>query len=133
MSDGTFTRSRSFEPRMPESRAADQPSADRPGADPLLELARLIGQSDPYAPAQGSDQLRGRQRNDPDPPPPPRVWGRDYPRVHHGPAEQDRYADQQYLDDQRDVRAPPPPPRFPVQSDHPPAPFPSPRAGDGGV
>jgi cell division septation protein DedD len=130
MSDGTFTRSRLFEPRMPESRAADQSMADRRGADPLLELARLIGQGDPFAPAQGSDQMRGSQRDDPDPPRAPRVWGRDYPRVQHGPGEPDRYADQQYMDE-RDVRAPPPPPRFPVQSDHAP-PFPSPRAGEGG-
>jgi cell division septation protein DedD len=123
MSDGTFTRSRLFEPRMPESRAADRPMADRrgPTPDPLSELARLIGRSDPYAPAQGRDQsgrdqLRGDERSGSDPPRAPPVWGRDYPRVEVGPGDQGRYADQQVDDDRHVARTPPP--RFPIPPDH---------------
>ena len=63
MSDGTFNRPRSqFEPRAHDqrgrefgarqSRAPDQGATDRrdSGPDALLELARLIGESDPFAP-----------------------------------------------------------------------------------
>ena len=127
MSDGTFTRSRLFEPRMPESRAADRPMADRrgPTPDPLSELARLIGQRDPFAPAQSGDQagnqardqVPGNDRNGSDPPRAPRVWGRDYPRVQDGVAGQDRYAGEPHLDDDRYVTRTPPP-RFPIASDH---------------
>jgi cell division septation protein DedD len=121
MSDGTYTRSlRPFEPRVPESRAADQPTMDRRGEtpDPLQELARLIGRSDPFAPAQRGDQPRGNERDSSEAPRAPPVWGRDYPRVQGGPGHQDRYADQEYADDDRHaVRTPPP--RFPIASDHP--------------
>jgi cell division septation protein DedD len=119
MSDGTFTRSRLFEPRTPESRAADQPMADRRGQDPLLELARLIGRGDAFASDQGRDQPRGAERSSSEQPRSPRVWGRDYPRV--GDGQQDRYpesyADQDHVDDDRHaVRTPPP--RFPIPPDH---------------
>jgi hypothetical protein len=73
MSDGTFNRlQRQFEARGQDSRgqdsrgqdsrgqdfrAPDQGADRRPATDPLLELARLIGQSDPFAPvpARGGD------------------------------------------------------------------------------
>jgi hypothetical protein len=132
MSDGTFTRSlRPYEPRVPESRAADQPTMDRRGQtpDPLQELARLIGRSDSFAPAQRRDQSPGNERDSSEAPRVPPVWGRDYPRVEGGPRHQDRYADQEYADDDRHVVRTPPP-RFPIASDHPdPAAMP---AGDSG-
>src|SRR5215471_4086833 len=66
MSDGTFNRPRSqLEPRAhdergrafggTQSRGPDQAAADRrdSGPDALLELARLIGESDPFAPVPG--------------------------------------------------------------------------------
>jgi hypothetical protein len=121
MSEGTFSRSRLFEPRMPESRAADQPMADRRGQDPLLELARLIGQNDPFASGQGRDQPRCAERSSSEQPRSAPVWGRDYPRVQHGPAREDRYqdrvADQEHVDDDHAVRTPPP--RFPIPRDYP--------------
>ncbi len=71
MADGIFNFNRPrrqteprTEPRAPEERgrdfgdqspAPDKGATDRrePGADALLELARLIGQTDPFAPVQG--------------------------------------------------------------------------------
>jgi cell division septation protein DedD len=61
MADGTYNRpQRLFEPRGAESRGPDLRGADQgaierrgPTSDPLLELARLIGQSDPFAPVRG--------------------------------------------------------------------------------
>jgi cell division septation protein DedD len=53
MSDGSFPRpQRPFFPRPTDPRDRDQPAPDRrgPASDPLSELARLIGQSDPFAP-----------------------------------------------------------------------------------
>ena len=73
MSDGTFNRPRrQFEPRAHDERgrdfeaqqfrAPDQGATDQrdPGSDPLLELARLIGQTDPFAPAQGRANEAGK-------------------------------------------------------------------------
>lgn len=66
MSDSIFNRPRrQFEPRMqderpPESRGTPSRAPDKDvtprrdqGADALMELARLIGQTDPFAPAPG--------------------------------------------------------------------------------
>jgi cell division protein FtsN len=68
MSDGFFNFNRprrQIEPSMPDERGLDlggvqpftpdQSATDRrdPGADALLELARLIGQTDPFAPVSG--------------------------------------------------------------------------------
>src|ERR1700680_2663959 len=126
MSDGTFTRPpRLFEPRMSDSRTSDSrtsdaPMTDRrgPASDPLLELARLIGQSDPFAPARCRDQSRGTgtERGGHDPmerAPPIRTETRDYPKV------QDRYDADHWREDydRHDVHSPPP--RFPVQPSHP--------------
>src|ERR1700722_16479552 len=71
MSDGTYNRpQRLFDPRGQDSRGPDSRGQDSrvqdprgpdfrgaerrgPTSDPLLELARLIGQSDPFAPGRG--------------------------------------------------------------------------------
>ncbi len=71
MSDGTYNRpQRLFDPRGQDSRGPDSRGQDSrvqdprgpdfrgaerrgPTSDPLLELARLIGQSDPFAPVRG--------------------------------------------------------------------------------
>jgi cell division septation protein DedD len=97
MSDSSYNRLfRPFEPRVPSDRASDRPPGERrgPGSDPLLELARLIGQSDPLGPGQGRDSLRV-----PDSPRDAPVWETagqdDYPRP--------------------EVKSPPP--RFPLPSD----------------
>src|SRR3984893_7154183 len=72
MSDGTYNRpQRLLEPRGQDQRGQDQrgqgsrgfdpPERRSPASDPLLELARLIGQSDPFAPVKGraGDPPRG--------------------------------------------------------------------------
>jgi SPOR domain len=61
MSDGTFSRTprpyvaratdaRDRDPRSPDRQAAERQADDGASGDPLAELARLIGQSDPFAP-----------------------------------------------------------------------------------
>src|SRR5262245_29208367 len=57
MSDGTFPRP----PRPYPSRAPDDADGRDSSSDPLMELARLIGQSDPFAPppARSGDSPRG--------------------------------------------------------------------------
>jgi SPOR domain len=57
MSDGPYPRP----PRTYPPRAPDDAEQRAPSSDPLLELARLIGQSDPFAPppARGGDSPRG--------------------------------------------------------------------------
>ncbi len=57
MSDGSFPRP----PRAYPSRAPDDADRNAPSSDPLLELARLIGQSDPFGPptARSGDSPRG--------------------------------------------------------------------------
>jgi hypothetical protein len=57
MSDGPFPRP----PRTYPPRAPDDAEQRAPSSDPLLELARLIGQSDPFAPppARSGDSPRG--------------------------------------------------------------------------
>jgi cell division septation protein DedD len=130
MSDGTFTRPpRLFEPRMSDSRAPDPQMTDRRGpvSDPLLELARLIGQSDPFAPARGRDQSpgAGTERGGHDPmerAPPIRTPARGYPQV------QDHYDADHWREDDRRYDAPSAPPRFPVQPAHP---DPAPATGPG--
>src|SRR5258708_9788851 len=121
MSDGTFTRpQRMFEPRTPDSRASDAQMTDRrgPAADPLLELARLIGQGDPFAPARGRDPSRdtGTERGGVDPlgqAPSVRTATRDYPRV------QDRHDTDHWREDYARHDPPSAPPRFPVRPAYP--------------
>jgi SPOR domain len=57
MSDGSFPRP----PRAYPPHAQDGSDRDAPSTDPLLELARLIGQSDPFGPppARSGDSPRG--------------------------------------------------------------------------
>jgi hypothetical protein len=57
MSDGSFPRP----PRAYPSRAPDDADRHAPSSDPLLELARLIGQSDPFGPptTRSGDSPRG--------------------------------------------------------------------------
>jgi len=124
MSDGRFPQ-RPFFPRPPDPRDRDQPvpgerasdpsRSDRhgPATDPLIELARLIGQSDPFAPVPPHPIARDPH----DQVPPIRPPARDFP-----PA-QDRYAAdfgrQDYAHKDYDRREAPPAPQFPLRPAHP--------------
>jgi hypothetical protein len=100
MSDGSFPRP----PRAYPPHAQDGSDRDAPSTDPLLELARLIGQSDPFGPppARSGDSPRGypdRPTRGPmarppsreiAPPPPPadRYEGDREPQAHPFPSHQ---------------------------------------------
>jgi SPOR domain len=108
MSDGSFPRpQRPFFPRPTDPRDRDQPAPDQrasdpsdrrgPASDPLSELARLIGQSDPFAPLPPRAAARDPGGQAPSVRPPVRNFP---PAPERYPA-QDRYAAEDGHDDDR--------------------------------
>jgi hypothetical protein len=97
MADDTYSRGYRNDP-YDRGGSASVPA----GTDPLTELARLIGQSDPFAPD------RNRQPDPRQPPPPPADWNTDaarhaqhYDAQHYDPQH---YDPQQYDHGTRDER-----------------------------
>src|SRR5580704_8249941 len=101
MSDGSFPRP----PRAYPPNAQDGSDRLAPSTDPLLELARLIGQSDPFGPppARSGDSPRGYpdlptrgpmarppSREIPPPPPPPPPADRHEPPADRYEGERER-------------------------------------------
>ena len=146
MSDGTYNRpQRLFDPRGQDQRGQDSRAQDRrgPTSDPLLELARLIGQSDPFAPVRGraTDAPHGGfdsqdrapvDRAPADRPPFIRPPSRDYAPSQDQSFQDRSFQDRPYGDHpaqdryepdfgRRDAQ-PAPPPRFPLQPEPPSAP-----------
>ena len=148
MSDGTYNRpQRLFDPRGQDQRGQDSRAQDRrgPTSDPLLELARLIGQSDPFAPVRGRatdaphggfDSQTGDRapvdRAPADRPPFIRPPSRDYAPSQDQSFQDRSFQDRPYGDHpaqdryepdfgRRDAQ-PAPPPRFPLRPEPPSAP-----------